>query len=206
MKDFCSPVCKVCFEGHETSECTEDKKDFDLVGPLAAFIGARLNYILPRCNSAHRGGKSVSTILVEQHKEKFWYARVYCTLAAEGMVLAKWHAERLVGDNSDPTPEFVAKCLRADAIHYRNCYMDAVKIIPRMRKRIIAQADYRELLFANAQELMDHVDELATAEIDSMNVSYLKHYLMRWNVKDAEQLKTVLLQFYERPSFRESDC
>lgn len=186
------------------TECTEDKKDFDLVGTLAAFIAARLNYVLPRCNSAHRGGKYVSTINVDQHKEKFWYTIVYCTLAEEGMVLTKWLAERArEADGEDPSPEFMAKCLRTDALHYRRCYLDAVKIIPRMRKRIVSRADYRELLFVDGKELSDHIDELAAADVDTTNVSYLRHYLTRWNVKDAEELKYVLLQFYEKPNLLE---
>jgi hypothetical protein len=204
-ESWCTPICKICFEGgHETEACTEDKKDFELVSPLAAFIGARLNYVLPPCNSGPRGGKLVSTIKVDQHKEKFWYARVYCTLADESMIVTKWVACRTPGaENEDPTPEFVARCLRFDALHYRKCYMDAVKIIPRMRKRLVNQADYRELLFEDANALTAYIDELMRAESDGQNVRYLEHYLRRWHVKDGVELKNILLSFYERPSLKE---
>lgn len=199
--DWEAPVCQNCFDrGHEAKDCQEDRKDFELIHVLAAFIAARLNYILPRCNSGVRGGKPVSTIAVDQHKEKFWYVRIYCELADPGLVDAKWQAEH--PDDAlvlAPTQEFKDKCLRADAIHYRNCYLDAVKLVPRLHRRIIAQADYHELLLADVDELHSHIDELAQGDPEHPNVNYLAHYLTKWHAKDAEELKSVLMRFYERP-------
>lgn len=194
-----------------------DRKDLQLLGPIAAMIGARLHYPNPLING--QGNPWVSTILVEQHKEKFFYIRVYCKLAEPGMVKAKWdwiraHQEMKSkipssyfpsDDVSEPEPTqaFIDKCFRRDAFHYRRVYLDAVKVIPRLKRRIIAQADYRELLFDNPQELCDHVDELAKVDPEYPNTDNLAYYRNRWHAKDAEELKVVLFKYYEEPSLRD---
>jgi hypothetical protein len=207
IMDSTSPVCHICFEhGHEDRDCKEDRKDFELIGPLAAMIGARLNYVLPRCNSARGGEKLVSTILVEQHKEKFWYVRVYCKLADETMVTNKWLDALHWASNTDPplpTDDFRARCFRHDALHYRRVYLDAVKVIPRLKHRITAFADYGELLFDNPQELCDHIDMLAKGDPEQPGTDGLAYYRARWHVEDTEGLKVTLFKYYEEPSLRD---
>jgi hypothetical protein len=197
-------TCFTCFErGHSADECKADKADFELVGPAAAFIGARLNYVLPPCNSGRKGGKPISTIKVDQHKEKFWYARIYCTLAAPTLVQYAWALdERGPGDAS---PEFKARCFRHDAWHYRTCYLDMVKLIPRMEKRLCSQADYRELLFSTVKEAHDWVDQMNIPDQGEImfGVDHLDYYRKKYGVETNEQLKETLTKLYMPPSLKD---
>lgn len=197
-------TCFTCFEqGHEAQDCKEDRADFKLVAPMAAFIGARLNYVLPVCNSGKHGGKLVSTIRVDQSKEKFWYARVYCELADDGLVTDKWlvEHEREV-DCEAPTPEFRAKCFKRDAFHYRQVYLDMMKLVPvRLHKRIRDAADYHELLFDNVVEVDAWVDTLACLASDTFDPARV--WCDRYGVKTYGELKVALGQFYVQPSLND---
>lgn len=206
------PICKKCFEGgHDTNDCKEEKENFELIGPLAAFIGSRLQYPSPAING--QGNPWVSTISVDQHKEKFWYIRVYCTLAEPDLVLKKWTwlkdrqrrldagekiychawkglAEMLAGGGEEPTPEFFTRCALHDAIHYRKVYMDAVRLRPHLRERICDQADHWILLLESPDKIKR--DKPEQEEWD----------LKKFYVKDHDTLMTFYQKVYN-PSFRD---
>jgi hypothetical protein len=191
-------TCHTCFEqGHEMQDCKEDPADFELVGAMAAFIGARLNYEFPPYNGSVRGGKPISTIRVEQHKEKFWYVRVYCTLADDGLVTTKWLEEReRERDGEEPPAEFRARCLRHDAIHYRRVHLDMLRLVPgRLHKRVIAYADYGELLFPGVEQMRAHISELDTGRFYRFD-----HLMKRYDAKTNDELQHTLSQFYKVPS------
>ena len=71
---------------------------------IAAYIATRLVAERPRCNGRT---PRVSTITVEQHKEKFGKVVVYCTLADINEVSEKW-AE--LGNDGDPDDLFIQLC------------------------------------------------------------------------------------------------
>ena len=203
LAEHAPPVCHICFEGgHVDKDCKEDKRDFDLVGTMAAFIGARLNYVLPECNSGVRGGKLISTIRVDQHKEKFWYARVYCTLADQKMVEDAWVAAN--GPSGLPLKDdFRQKCFHRDAFHYRKVHTDLMKLVPeRLHKRLIRHADYRELLFANRAEMEARIDRFEAEDLENPGVDHLEYYRKRYNVETNAALKEALGRYYEEPSFK----
>jgi len=120
------------------------------VSSAAAFVGARLQYPLPECNSRR---PRVSTIRVDQHKAKCGFARIYCTLAHEDEVAAAWRELHGAGphaaDASARWDEHKDRCMLHDAVHYRRCYMDMVALVPDLRERLCSQADYEGLLQAN---------------------------------------------------------
>lgn len=146
-------MCSMCFEsGHSNVDCKENFERLAMVGSIAAMIASRLNFVLPECNSAKRGGKPTSTIKVEQYKEKFKFVVVYCELANAHLVDNAWidhHGPSCVAPPSD----FVRKCLHNDAFHYRRCYLDMVKLVPDMKRRIVHRADFTELLFDTVEQL-----------------------------------------------------
>jgi len=165
--------------------------DPKLLSIAAAFIGARLQHVLPRCNSRHLG--PVSTISVEQYKSKFNYVRIYCTLADPDLVQAKAEAAGFAVDAL-----FTATCLRRDAMFYRQCYLDMVTLMPHLREAICSQADYYELLFADVAELHAHLDELAIP--DPKVINKFEHYFRRYGVDSVDKLKELLASFYPPPS------
>ena len=167
-----------------------EKEDNDNLHVIAAFIGARLNYVLPPCNSGVRGGKLVSTIRVDQHKEKFWYIRIYCALADDSLVRDKWFRDNNDGPPDDePTPEFKAKCLKNDASHYRNVYREMVRLQPHLESKICSHADYHELLFPSMVEC----EQL----IDSTCGPTLQHLFKSYGVQDITGLKDYLRTIYD---------
>jgi hypothetical protein len=183
-------VCGICFEyGHSMIECKEDKADFDLVGPIAAFIGARLQHPRPPCNGRN---PRVSTIHVDQYKEKFWNVRIYCALASTEEVEAKW-AE--FGREGQPDDAFYAMCLMHDARHYRRCYLEMVSLVPRLRKRICNAADYSVLLQDNA----DVACEQLVQRHESWNAypDNQRSFLATWRVASLDALKERLRLIYD---------
>jgi hypothetical protein len=212
-EDWGLPVCRRCFErGHEAKDCKEPEENFGLIGLIAAFIGARLQYPCPMING--QGNPWMSTISVDQHKEKFWYARVYCDLADPDLVKKKWDwlrdrqirinagekfYDRLHSDvirsqlteHVDPTPEFFARCVMHDAIHYRKVYMDAVKLRPHLRERICDQADHWTLLLENPEQIPETKPE------------HLEWTLKKFHLKDQAELPAFFKKVYN-PSFRDA--
>ncbi len=197
LSDLIRPMCKNCFEqGHEDGDCKIDREDLYQIDSIAAFIGARLNYVLPECNSGKRGGQLVSTIKLSQHKEKFFYARIYCELANEKLVQEKWLAERQrESDGETPPLGYVSLCFKNDAKHYRSCYISMIKLVPRLKHRIRSQADYDELLFDDEAEMRSELDELAKPVVGYPFDSLL-NLRERYEVSTNEELKDALAKFY----------
>lgn len=155
---------------------SRQREEEQIIEPIAAFIGARLQYPCPEING--QGNPWVSTISVTQSKEKFWHVRVYCELAYPELVKQKWQwlkqreAKRLAGEQtysritqgtidmlvaSEPTPEFTMRCLRHDAIHYRRVYLEMVELRPALRDKICSQADYGDLLKEDLNAVLNAV-------------------------------------------------
>ena len=195
-------TCRACFEeGHTETACPEDKRDFDLVGPIASFLAARLNYVVPGSNGGPRAKKLVSTIRVDQHKEKFWYARVYCELAAPSLVEDEW-----VNDSTfvmgPPPDDFRQRCFDRDAFHYRRVHLDMLALLPeRLHKRVVGFADYRELLFPTAIEMERHVDRLSNRDLVDPGTDNLLFYRDRYRVGTNQELKGAIATYYEWPSY-----
>jgi hypothetical protein len=204
------PVCRRCFEGgHEAKDCKENEENFKLIGPLAAFIGARLQYPCPEING--QGNPWVSTIRVDQHKEKWWYVRVYCDLADPSLVQKKWDflkdrqrrmdagekfywhgwkgLPEMLAASETPTPEFFARCALHDAIHYHKVHMDTVALRPHLRTRICDQADHWVLL----HESVDKVD--LTPEQEEWQCK-------KFHVKGHDELVAFLKKVYD-PTIRD---
>lgn len=183
--------CTRCFvSGHTKDECVESMDNLLMVESIAAFIGARLNYVVPECNSRACGGRPVSTIKVSQHKEKFFFVRVYCTLADDELVSQKWLDEReREADGESPTKQFRDECLCHDARHYRKCHVDMVRLVPSMKDRIVSGADYRELLFDDVKALFAFID-------DEPRQGIVECLLERYDVATKDELKSKLKKFY----------
>jgi len=154
-----------------------------------------------------------STINVDQHKEKFWQVRVYCTLGHERLVEAWWdHAhslwltwdrdgrktkrpQDLFGlniENPEPPPSFRAMCLLRDAQHYRRVYQDMVAIRPDESDRICAYADYPELLHPTLGDAIAAVDQRAR-----QHDAWVDHITKRYLVDDVSGLHRFLHDVYE---------
>jgi hypothetical protein len=195
-------------------------RDNDLIGPMAAFIGARLQYPCPHING--QGNPWVSTIHVEQHKEKFFAIRVYCTLAEQDLVKKKWEwlrdraarmaagekfYDRLHNDvirsklttDEAPPAEFVARCLKHDAIHYRKVYLEMVQLQPHLVSKICGSADHTELLYPQYEELAAYLDK-QFVYTNNFGMNWL---LKKYGVDDVEALKAYLKVIYN-PSVKDS--
>ena len=195
------------------------KSEEQLIGPMAAFIGARLQYPCPEVNG--QGNPWTSTILVQQHKEKFWAIRIYCKLAWPDLVKQKWDwlrdrerrmaagekfYDRLRDDvirsqlsnSEEPTEEFKRRCLKHDAIHYRKCYREMVALQPQLQSAICGQADRSELLYPPFAECEARIDEMVIK-----GDNWIKHFCDDiYHLKDVEELKAFLKSVYD-PSFRD---
>jgi len=158
------------------------------VGTLAAYIAARMQHPRPRSNGHNA---RVSTIRVDQHKEKFGAMRIYCTLAHEDEVLAKWHEKNNAGD---PDAKFIADCFLADARWYRACYMDMVNIVPNMYEKICGQADYSELLKEDVAALDKRMDEY----VNDLGNNSMQYVLTRYGFSDADELRAWFHKVYDQ--------
>lgn len=189
-------------------------EDNQLIHTIAAFIAARLRYPYPSING--QGNPWVSTISVDQHKEKFWQVRVYCELAEPALIKEKWQwlkarqrriesgekfyrvhtqPEQIVAD--DPTPEFIARCLKSDAIYYREVYRDMLALRPTARDALFDGADHKELLYDSIEDLDRHLDEL-----ESKNPAWSKHLSIKYGVDNVASLKAYMRSVYV-PSWRD---
>lgn len=210
--DWNSVTCDKCFgRGHDPKDCMMKQEDLRRLHKIAAFIGARLHYPCPLVNG--QGNPWVSTIKVDQHKEKFFYVRVYCKLAHKDLVTAKWEWMRANEETvarvpkkyfpdgfvsgSEPTQEFVDRCLKGDAIHYRKVYMQMVELQPHLNARICAQADYAELLYRDYEEACQRLDQLTTE-----NLVWVEHLIKQYRTSNLEGLKAYLKVVYE-PSWKD---
>ena len=99
----------------------------------------------------------MSTIAVQQHKEKYGSARVYCMLRAPEKVdrewrarLRQWRAEGSQGQR--PRKEsFERECEIRDMRWYRQVYRSAVSLWPHYMSAIMDDADY-PLLVGSIEE------------------------------------------------------
>jgi hypothetical protein len=102
-------------------------------------------------------GCTSTTILVQQHKEKFGGARVYCILADASLVAAAWKND---GNADAPSEEFIHMCRVRDAKHYRETYRMVFGLCPQYYSAVRYDADYPALLCETREEL----DELLCSE------------------------------------------
>lgn len=142
------------------------------VTAVAMFIASALQHPTPPCNSRN---PRMSTIVVQQHKEKFGAANVYCQLADINMVADKWAQ---AGKQGEPSEEFIYSCFVHDAQVYRNAYMQMIDLVPHYKNMICARADYYELLFTTKQQLETWLTEKGSEGF----------YLKRYKSKDIEEL------------------
>jgi len=163
------------------------------VSHIAAFIGARLQHPRPSMNGKN---SRVSTIKVDQYKDKFNYVRIYCTLADDEEVKSCWQ-EQNGDENLALTKEmFKARCLRNDARHYRRCYMDMVEIIPHLRARICAQADYAELLYGTYDEVCARIDEIESLSKVASSPTKIDSVRRRYGCATNDELKSFMSDIY----------
>lgn len=172
---------------------------------IAAFIAARLRYDYPMCNGA--GNPWVSTIYVEQHKEKFGEVRVYCTLAYPQLVKAKWdwmkanpelrkmltlkHFAPDLTECEDPTSEFTARCRLHDAIHYRKVYMEMITLVPTHSGKVCNNADFGELLRHDISSLFDEI------ETDLSRTGWVEMLLERYKLDGLPELNAFMASVYK---------
>jgi len=183
----------------------------DLIGVIAAFIGARLQYPNPRING--QGNPWVSTISVDQHKNKFDDVRVYCNLAQPALVRQKWlwlkenqhlkseirsfYFPNIDVSADEPTDEFLDRCIKHDAMYYREVYEDMVALQPHLRGKICRAADHTELLYGTLQEVIDKLDETGRTK-----EGWLESYCKKYRVADLNSLKEFMRMVYE-PTMKE---
>jgi hypothetical protein len=129
---------------------------------IADFIGAKLQHPRPPCNGRN---PRVSTIHVDQSKEKFGHVRVYCSLAATAEVEAKW-AE--FGREGQPDEAFYSMCLKHDARYYRRTFYDMVRLVPHYRDAILDAADHQEALSADGASLHAHLDNVGAPWVETL--------------------------------------
>jgi hypothetical protein len=139
------------------------------IGAIAEYIAAAMNYPVPRCNGFGLPGSGmVSTIRVDQFKEKFGDVRIYCRIAAPELVDEAYeHLRKRVDERKlDAATAFQLTKERYarqryvdDARTYRNAYLSMVKLVPKYRDAILVAADYRELLCEDEDELERFIDK-----------------------------------------------
>lgn len=159
--------------------------DFDPVAALAMFIAAALQHPNPPCNGRRR---LMSTIKVEQYKNKFNAVVVYCTLADADYVNSSWLAEH----DGTPTREYIERCLARDACIYRNAYKKMLALAPQCRDVILARPDHGYLLFDTKDDLDVWLDKHDHDE------QYMKQLMSLWNVGDIGALRTKLHFVYDQ--------
>ena len=141
------------------------KREYFLhIQAIAAFIAARLQYQSPECNE----NMPVSTIRIDQHKEKFGDVRIYCTLADAELVRCMWKIRHTQLPRPTMPDTFKDECWLHDARHYRRCYRDMVSLVPHYKDAIINAADHYELLY-------DDVDKLSTLDVDHRTYLCRRH-------------------------------
>ena len=157
---------------------------FDPSSTIAMFIAAALQHPNPPCNGHN---KRVSTIHVEQYKNKFNEVIVYCTLADDKQVLDAW---RESGNEGEYTPEFRHKCLLNDAKHYRKCYRKMLRLVPQYHDMIMGRPDHSMLL----QDDIVKLDQFLSYQNASMNKKRGEdqRLLNDWGVSTSEELRSLI--------------
>jgi hypothetical protein len=165
------------------SEATARKwRDYDLSGVIAMFIASALQHPNPECN----GRRRMSTIKVDQHKNKFGRARVYCTLADENEVNEQWAEEENEGL---PTEEYRKRCFYEDALVYRTAYEYMAFLVPQHKDVFKSTADYPILII----DTIEHLDEYL-----EVNAEYVDKICDKYYSSNANELKAKLHKIYSR--------
>jgi hypothetical protein len=172
---------KHMFYDASTDECNVNKREyFGHISVIAAFIAARLQYQSPLCND----NRPVSTIMIDQHKEKFGDVRIYCTLANNELVRCMWKVNHLSLPRPAMPETFKDECWLHDAQYYRRCYRDMVSLVPQYENAIIDAADHGELL---------HDD---VAKLDAMPAATNTYLCSKYGDVTPEQLIEKLRRVY----------
>lgn len=106
----------------------------------------------------------MSTIAVQQHKEKYGSVRVYCTLTAPEKVDREWRARlrewRIAGSQGERPSKthFVRECEIRDMRWYRSVYRSAVALWPHYMSAIVDDADYVHLIGTFEEALQAHLE------------------------------------------------
>ena len=158
------------------------------MGDVAMFVAASLNYPPPQVDGTIR---PVSTIQVGQFKTKFGDVRIYCKLAHRDLVRSMWTC---LGNEGEPTEQFVQNRIRWDARHYRDCYLSMVRILSNVPdgeqfvSSLVNGADHRELLYENKDALNDSI----IREIERGSETY---FYTKWSVTNSDDLLKTLFDF-----------
>lgn len=170
-------------------------REYDPSGTMAMFIAAALQHPNPPCNGR---GRRMSTIYVDQHKNKFNMTVVYCTLAEENEVSEAWAEE---GHDGDPSDDFRGKCMLRDAQVYRSSYRKMMFLAPQHKELLFPRADYGYLIADDVSEAYAYIDgRVAEAQAPGAHENHQKgvdRLLRTWAVPTIEALKEKLAKVYK---------
>lgn len=133
----------------------EHKDYFDDIEMIAEWIAWGLE---AQQSGWSEKSNQMSTIAVQQHKEKYGTARVYCSLAAESKVNPLWRAElrrwnKLDEKTRGPRPdkkEFTRRCLISDLRWYRYVYKKALRCWPQYETALTSATEHALALGTSA--------------------------------------------------------
>lgn len=149
------------------------KDYFYTINTIADIIGAALIGFLPYRNSNEYD--RLSTISVNQTKEKFGEARVYCSLGELSLIYRKYNSynsnnkideNKHLEEQEDKVKLFAKESLIADKKHYRSVYMDFWKLFPQYRKSIMYGADWIEYIYPTKEQYEEHYYSFHVSRID----------------------------------------
>jgi hypothetical protein len=157
------------------------------MGDVAMFVASSLNFPPPSID----GSRPISTIRVNQFKTKFEEVRIYCDLACPSLVRSTW---TFLGNEGEPTQQFIQNRMRWDARHYRDCYLSMVRILSNIPdgeqfiSSLVNGADHRELLYENKNELNDAI-------IQSIEKRKELYFYEKWSASNSDELLKTLTDF-----------
>lgn len=159
------------------------------------FIASALQHPNPPCNGRNR---RVSTIHVDQHKNKFDMVVVYCKLAEPNLVSEAWAAD---GNNGDPSDEFAGKCMVHDAQIYRSAYRKMLFLAPQYKEMTLGRPDYGYLLHDDVVDAYAYIDgRVAEAQAPGAHENHQKYVdrlLYNWRVPTVDAWKEKIAKVYK---------
>jgi hypothetical protein len=162
------------------------RENYDISGTIAMFIASALQHPNPPCNGVKR---RMSTIKVDQYKNKFNNVVVYCDLAHPDLVSESWWEDGHQGNVSD---EYFVKCIDHDATKYRSAYRKMLFLLPEeYHAQTLAWASYDYLLIPTTSELDAFMN-------DDVNQLYVSNLLKTWRATDVDVLKNRFHKIYDR--------
>ncbi len=164
--------------------------EFDPAGTIAMFIASALQHPRPPCNGR---SSRVSTIRVEQHKNKFNNVIVYCELANANLVSEAWAEE---GNSGPPPGEFINKCRLHDARLYRSVYHKMLFLAPGYREMMFNWADYGYLLFDGVVDLEAWLDAKGEHALETNGQHLMKPHV-GWRAGSLDDLREKLRRVYD---------